>query len=140
MTAGIVDCLTLNDGFSTVDLVVLQKAAARRVNFYFHVNPELTDVAQDRAVNGRDAPGPEVLVVTFVEGAGLSAVSVQRHFGAAARGPEAAAGTLARLQQRTLIAKLAQFIGGYQTSDAGAENRNANAFACTGIRADHRCG
>src|ERR1700728_2972471 len=68
-------------------------------------------------------------VVVLVKAARLFCAGGEFDIRAAAEGPVAAAASFTRLDQRTSIAGLAQFVRRDKTSDPGSQNDNAGAFS-----------
>ena len=81
-------------------------------------------------------PGTKVLVVPLFPGAGLLLTLDELDDGAVAGAPVAAAGTIARLQHRHLVAELQQLIRGHQAGDAATRDHHADALADAGRSLD----
>jgi len=122
MAASVVDGLTLADGFAVEDVVVLQQGAAGGIYFDFEFHSQLAAITQHGFVDGRQTRGTAVEVVAFVEGAVLRGSVSEDELRSAAQSPVTATGTLARFKNSAVESGSAQFVGGDQSGDTGAEN------------------
>ncbi len=129
MAARVVHHAALGDSYAAVQLVVLHQRAARGIDLDLERNAQFVAVAKHGVVRGGQARGPGVEVVALLEGAGLARAVGEIHIGAVADAPIAAAGALARFENRARPPRLAQLVGRDQAGNSPAENHHARAFA-----------
>ena len=132
VAAGVVDRLALNYRFCVVGRVILQVARPAAVHFDFQCDSQFAAISKHVGVHRRQPGGTNVLIMAWIEQAGLCGAVGEDHFVAAAHAPVPAPGAIARLQQRAVVAKRLHLVGCHQAGDAATKNDHFDTFAGAG--------
>ena len=132
VSAGVVDDLTLLDGFALIELGRLHESGAGGVDFYFQGHAQVVAIVEEMGVDGRDAGGAGVEIVAVLPLADLCGAVGKLDFGSVADGPAAASGAVSRFEDGAVEACFAQFVGRDHAGDTSAENDYLLAFAEVG--------
>ena len=120
------------EGFAAVGGWGLEVGAAAAVDFGFQCHAEGAAVAEHGLVVAGQAGGAGVEIFAVREVADLLGAVGHVDAGAAADAPVAAADAVARFDEGDAVAGLAEFPGGDEAGDAGAEHDDAGPFGRAG--------